>query len=127
MDFFDKTKGIISVFLIIILLPTMLFSVLLVDAARMVSARAMVQEASDLAAMSVLTSYDPDLKEAYGLFALKDSGSVTLVTFSISSMGREAAGSFKSGREIPLLVNIDILFSPLAKGWSGLYYENKGM
>ena len=58
---------------------------------------------------------------------LKDSGSVTLVTFSISSMGREAAGSFKSGREIPLLVNIDILFSPLAKGWSGLYYENKGM
>ena len=44
MKFSKKTQGVISVFLILILLPTMVFSAILVDGSRMVSARAMRSE-----------------------------------------------------------------------------------
>lgn len=75
MKFFEnrKTKGAISIFLVIILMPTMLFSVVLIDGSRMVSAKAMTQEAADLAAASALASYNQDLKDDYGLFAINDN------------------------------------------------------
>ena len=68
-----KIKGAISIFLVIITVPTMLFSAVLVDGSRMASAKAMTQEAADLAAASVLAEYNLDLKEDYGLFAMEDS------------------------------------------------------
>ena len=55
MRFSRKTQGVISVFLILILVPVMVFSAMLVDGSRMVSAKAIAQEASDLAALSVLS------------------------------------------------------------------------
>ncbi len=69
----QKTKGAISVFLIIITVPMMLFSAVLIDGSRLHSARAMTQEAADLAAMSTLSSYHQELKEEFGLFAMEDS------------------------------------------------------
>ena len=77
--FFKKTKGVISVFLILILVPTMVFSAVLVDGSRMVSARAISQEAADLAALSALSNYHTTLKEEFGLFALKDASSAETV------------------------------------------------
>lgn len=68
-----KTKGAISIFLVMILIPTMLLSAVLIDGSRMASARAMTQEAADLAALSVLAAYDQDLKDEFGLFAMEDS------------------------------------------------------
>lgn len=79
MKFSKKTQGVISVFLILILVPTMVFSALLVDGSRMVSARAISQEAADLAALSVLSNYNSTLKEEFGLFSLKDSSSAETV------------------------------------------------
>lgn len=75
MRFFEnrKIRGAISIFLVIITIPTMLFSAVLVDGSRMASARAMTQEAADLAAASVLAEYNLDLKEDYGLFAMENS------------------------------------------------------
>lgn len=67
-----KLKGAVSIFLILILIPTLLFSAVLVDASRLASARAMTQEAADLAAASALASYNLELKEDYGLFAMED-------------------------------------------------------
>lgn len=74
MKFFEnrKLKGAISIFLIIITIPTILFSAVLIDGSRMASARAMVQEAADLAAVSALASYDQELKDQFGLFAIDD-------------------------------------------------------
>lgn len=68
-----KTKGAVSIFLVMILIPTMLLSAVLIDGSRMASAKAMTQEAADLAALSVLASYDQDLKDEFGLFAMDDS------------------------------------------------------
>ncbi len=97
MKFSKKTQGVISVFLILILLPTMVFSAILVDGSRMVSARAMSQEAADLAALSVLSNYNSALKEEYGLFSLKDSASAETVfqeslkaTLQASGLGEQS-------------------------------------
>lgn len=75
MKFFEnrKVKGTISIFLVIITIPTMLFAAVLVDASRLASAKAMTQEAADLAAASALADYNLELKENYGLFAMEDS------------------------------------------------------
>lgn len=72
MNFFRKEKGVISVFLIIIMLPLLTSAVLLVDGTRYHSAKTLIQEAGDLAAYSTIANYNMDLKEEYGLFALND-------------------------------------------------------
>ena len=72
MDFFRRTKGVISVFLIIIMLPLLTSAVILVDGTRYHSAKTMVQEAGDLAAYSTIANYNQDLKEQFGLFAIDD-------------------------------------------------------
>ena len=72
MEFFRRTKGAISVFLIIIMLPLFTSAVLLVDGTRYQSAKTMVQEAGDLAAYSTIANYNMDLKDEFGLFAIND-------------------------------------------------------
>lgn len=67
-----KIKGAVSIFLVIITIPAMLLSAVLIDGSRMASARAMAQEGTDLAAASVLASYNQTLKDQYGLFALNE-------------------------------------------------------
>ena len=62
MDFFRRTKGVISVFLIIIMLPLLTSAVILVDGTRYHSAKTMVQKAGDLAAYSTIANYNQDLK-----------------------------------------------------------------
>lgn len=75
MKLFEKRriKGAISIFLVLILIPVLLFSAVLIDGSRMASARAMTQEAADLAAASALSDYHQKLKDDYGLFAVSDS------------------------------------------------------
>ncbi len=73
MWFNKKSQAVISVFLILILLPVWGLAVILVDGARVQSAKMMVQEAGDLAALSTLSKYNTDLKDDFGLFALADS------------------------------------------------------
>ena len=65
MEFFRKTKGVISVFLIIIMLPLLTSAVILVDGTRYHSAKMMAQEAGDLAAYSTIANYNIDLKDEY--------------------------------------------------------------
>ena len=68
-----RVKGAVSIFLVIITIPAMLLSAVLIDGSRMASARAMTQEGTDLAAASVLASYNQTLKDQYGLFALNET------------------------------------------------------
>ena len=67
-----RARGAISIFLVIITLPTILFSAVLIDGSRLASAKAMTQEAADLAAVSALADYNTALKDKYGLFAIDD-------------------------------------------------------
>ena len=68
-----KIKGAVSIFLVIITIPALLLSAVLIDGSRMASAKAMAQEGTDLAAVSVLASYNQMLKDQFGLFALNET------------------------------------------------------
>lgn len=69
MNFFNKTKGAISIFLVIILVPMMTVSSLFVDAGKVKLARGVAESAGDLTLNTALTDYDTMLKDMYGLFA----------------------------------------------------------
>lgn len=69
MRFFEKTKGAVSIFLVIILVPMMTVSALFVDASKVKLGEGVAQSAGDLALNTALTNYDTMLKDMYGLFA----------------------------------------------------------
>lgn len=69
MGFFYKTKGAVSIFLVIVLLPMLSFSGIFVDMGRTKLAEEVATTAADLALNTVLSKYDSDLKDYYGLFA----------------------------------------------------------
>jgi hypothetical protein len=62
-----STHGAISVFLSIILVPCIAFTTLFVDLSRVKIAKDLVESAGDLALNSLLTNYDADLSEFYGM------------------------------------------------------------
>lgn len=67
-----KRRGAITIFLTIILIPTLLFSAVLIDGTRVASAKAITQEAADLAAISAIADYNQTLKDEFGMFAIND-------------------------------------------------------
>ncbi|MBQ3524400.1 MAG: Tad domain-containing protein [Clostridia bacterium] len=69
MGFFSKTQGAVSIFLVIVLLPMLCFAGVFVDLGRIKLAEETVTTAADLALNTVLSKYDNDLKDYYGLFA----------------------------------------------------------
>lgn len=69
MEFFKKTKGAVSIFLVIILVPMMTVSALFVDASKISLAKSVAASAGDLTLNTALTDYDTVLKDMYGLFA----------------------------------------------------------
>lgn len=69
MKFFNRTKGAVSIFLVIILVPVMTISALYVDVSKIALAKSVAAAAGDLTLNTALTDYDTKLKELYGLFA----------------------------------------------------------
>ena len=69
MRFWKNTKGAVSIFLVIILVPMMTVSSLFVDASKVKLARGVAESAGDLTLNTALTDYDTTLKDMYGLFA----------------------------------------------------------
>lgn len=72
MDVNKKKKrvgehGAVSVFLAIILVPCMVFTCVFTDLGRVHLSKAVTESASDLALYSLLSHYDENLKEYYGL------------------------------------------------------------
>lgn len=62
-------RGAVSIFLVIILVPMITCSSLFVDASRVKSATGLVSSAGDLTLNTVLSQYDVDLNDFYGLMA----------------------------------------------------------
>lgn len=63
----QKNRGAVSIFLILVLVPCIAISCIFVDLARVQLARSMAESAADLALNTLLTNYDADLSEYYGL------------------------------------------------------------
>ncbi len=64
-----KTRGAVSVFLVMILVPCIVVTSLFVDLGRVHLSKSMATSASDLALNALLTNYDSDLNEWYGMVA----------------------------------------------------------
>lgn len=69
LDKLMKCRGSVSVFLVIVLVPTIVCASLFVDASRVKSARGLVSSAGELTINTVLSQYDVDLNDFYGLMA----------------------------------------------------------
>lgn len=67
--FIRKNRGAVSIFLLIILLPTLTMTGVFVDLARTKLAQEVVTSSADLALNTVMTDYDKQLKDYYGLLA----------------------------------------------------------
>src|SRR5690606_26922660 len=71
--FWKDTKGAVTVFVTLLLIPAILVSGTAVDLARIHTARSIVQDANQLAANSLLTQYNAMLQDIYGLYAVMES------------------------------------------------------
>ena len=68
--FLKNTRGAVTVFVSLLLIPAMLVTGTAVDLARIHTAQSTVQNANQLAANSVLTQYHALLQDLYGLFGV---------------------------------------------------------
>lgn len=73
MNLFKAKHGAVSVFLVIILVPSLIITSLFVDISRMYMGNSVAESASDLALNTKLSQYDKDLNDIYGLFANAES------------------------------------------------------
>ncbi|MBQ1647409.1 MAG: Tad domain-containing protein, partial [Bacteroidales bacterium] len=69
MKHYQKTHGAVSVFLVLILVPCLVFTSIFVDLGRSHMSKAMAESSADLALNTLMTNYDGDLNEWYGLIA----------------------------------------------------------
>ncbi len=65
---FGSQKGQTSIFFMILFVPVMIVSLIIIDAARISTARKQVEDAVRSAAKSALAAYSSKIKEEYGLF-----------------------------------------------------------
>lgn len=64
-----RERGAVSVFLVIILVPCLLFSSIFVDVGRVHLSKGMAQASGELALNTLMTNYDYDLNDWYGMVA----------------------------------------------------------
>ena len=67
MNFFRKANGAVTIFLVIILVPCILVASVFVDLGRVQMSKSLTQSAGDLALNSLMSHYDADLSEWYGM------------------------------------------------------------
>ena len=70
--FYGKSGGAISVFLTLIMVPTLFFCGIIVDASRLYASKTVISGAGELTMNAALSSYDKTLKDQYGLMAMAD-------------------------------------------------------
>ena len=68
-DLTKKERGAVAVFLVIVLVPMITCAAIFVEAARVKLAQPVVSSAGELAINTVLTNYDYDLNDYYGMLA----------------------------------------------------------
>ena len=74
--FLKNTRGAVTVFVTLLLIPAILLSGTAVDLARIHTARSILQDANQLAANAVLTQYNALLYDLYGIFGVASNDPV---------------------------------------------------
>lgn len=69
MKIFTSKRGAVSVFLVLILVPTLIVTSVFVDVSRVFLGQSVTESAANLALNSKLSQFDKELNEMYGLFA----------------------------------------------------------
>ena len=64
-----KNRGAVTVFLTLVLVPTIVFAAVFTDVSRVQYSKAMAESAADLALDSLISRYDEDLEQYYGFVA----------------------------------------------------------
>lgn len=105
-----ENRGAVSIFLILVLVPCIAISCIFVDLARAKLAQSMAESAADLALNALLTNYDADLSEYYGLIGSEQEISKHFDAAKAYFL-RNTQSQGLSEDEIKLLAdNIDSLF-----------------
>lgn len=73
MGFFNKSKGAISVFLCLILLPVLVFGCMTVDASRIYMSKVVISDAGEMAMNAGLAQYNEELHDEYGLLVMNEA------------------------------------------------------
>lgn len=73
MKWMQEERGSVAVFLLVVLLPILLFEGAIFDGIRLVGSKSILTDAALNSLDSGLAGYDRDLKNAYGLYAVTDS------------------------------------------------------
>lgn len=68
-----KCRGSISVFLICIMIPMVVFEGLLIDGSKLLTAKSVASDAGSLAINAALADYNTVIKDVYGLFAVSET------------------------------------------------------
>lgn len=89
----NGTKGVISLFLVLIISPLLSVSLLLVESARYQSAVEMMDEVIDAAGFSSLADYDSYLDERFGLLALSQESDADSLFNDLLSANTASLGS----------------------------------
>lgn len=90
-DFVNKQRGAVSIFLVLILVPTLVVASIMFDSSRLKLARSVVNSAGDLTLNTAMAQYDNVLKEMYGVFAI--SQSVDDLTANLKDYFRDSVSS----------------------------------
>jgi len=102
--FFDKAKGSISIFLILVLVPMYTCAYLAIDSVRYSAAKGKALGAMELTGNAALADYDKTFKELYGLFVMSNSEkelSANLISYYSNMVDNELSiGSTTATREI---------------------------
>lgn len=73
INFCKKHEGTIAVFLTLILIPTFIFSGVMIDGSRILASKNLISGAGDLAMNAALSNYHEQLNETYGLLAMANT------------------------------------------------------
>ncbi len=90
---YHKVEGSVSIFLIMVLAFVFLFATVLIDYARIAAMHVQGERLARAGARSVMSAYDKELRENYGLFAFGDSDGNQLLSRVLND------NLHKSGRE----------------------------
>lgn len=73
MKFMRKSKGYISIFLCLVMLPMVTFATMVIDVSRLQCARSTITSAGDLTMNAGLSEFEESLQELYGIFGTTTS------------------------------------------------------
>ncbi len=104
-QFLDK-KGSITIFLSLLIVPMFLLAGVIIDVARVVSAKSMISGAGDLTMNAALSNYNSELKDVYGIFAVTEIPTAKLENhFQNSISGDDIVATSENSHFIDLTVN----------------------